>query len=130
MKKLISIALIALLAGQSISPNMDACCELQKLPEFIAHFHDHQKEDGDSFFQFVYEDLMSTKGSEDGHHDDANHDDLPFHGNHQCSHAPLAFLTMQFEDGVIYSEQQPANYGYLSLVPNGFSESPFQPPKS
>jgi hypothetical protein len=115
---------------QSISPKMDICCELEKLPAIIHHFQHHQEEDGDSFVQFVYEDLLSTTGSKEGHHNDSNREDSPFQGNHNCSHAPLAFLSYQFDDVSIVEYYKSAKFGtYLSKAPQGFSESPFQPPK-
>jgi hypothetical protein len=109
---------------------MDICCELEKLPAIFHHFEHHREDDGDSFFEFVYEDLLSSKGTEDGHHNDSNHEDLPFSGSHQCSHAPVAFVSFQLENFAIEPVIIDMSYGmYLSQSPQGYIDSPFQPPK-
>lgn len=108
---------------------MDICCELQKLPAVFTHFQEHREADGDNFLQFVYEDFFSSQGTEDGHHE-GDHDDLPFNGNHQCCHAPLAFVTFQFEDFKVTESYLDTKFGaYFSPAPQGYIETPFQPPK-
>lgn len=109
---------------------MDICCELQKLPAVFAHFQEHRQLDGDNFLEFVYEDLLNAQGNESGHHNDSGHEDLPFNGNHQCSHAPLAFLTFQLEEFSLEVVNQNTIFGaYLSPSPQGYIDSPFQPPQ-
>lgn len=115
---------------QVISPNMDICCELQKLPAVFAHFQEHKAVDGDNFLQFVYEDLFNAQGTEDGHHEGDDHEDLPFNGNHHCSHAPVAFVTFQLDDLTILAFNQDAKYGTFHFFAlQGYIDSPFQPPK-
>lgn len=54
----------------------------------MAHYESHESFDGDSFWEFIMEDYASHQGDHEGHHSDG-HEDLPFHGQHQCNHAPL-----------------------------------------
>jgi hypothetical protein len=70
--------------------SLDVCCEIQKFPNLLAHFAEHKALDGDSVFEFVVEDYIDH-GSGSNHHDENSHEDLPFHGNHTCSHAPIYF---------------------------------------
>lgn len=49
--------------------------------------------DGDSVLDFVVKDYIDhCSGS--NHHDENSHEDLPFHGNHTCSHGSIYFSSV------------------------------------
>jgi hypothetical protein len=73
--------------------SLDVCCQIQKIPNLVAHFAEHKALDGDSVIEFVVEDYINH-GSGTNHHDENSHQDLPFHGNHTCSHAPIYFSSV------------------------------------
>ena len=80
--------------------------------------------------EFVSEHLFQLGDFNHEHSDDSDHEDLPFHGNHHCTHAPLAFVAFQSEEISLKEFHLIINYGtFVSPAPKGFSESPFQPPK-
>jgi hypothetical protein len=109
---------------------MDLCCELQKLPEFFSHFNLHQESEGDSFLEYMCEHLLQVGAINHEHANGTEHEELPFHGNHQCAHGPLAFITFPSLEFTVAINQVTIQYGkYLSPALKGYSESPFQPPK-
>tara|TARA_A100000171_G_scaffold45453_1_gene49197 strand:- start:5977 stop:6369 length:393 start_codon:yes stop_codon:yes gene_type:complete len=113
----------------SLSVNLDFCCEFQKLPNLFEHFSEHQQFNGDSFLDFLAENYLKNDG-EQKHHDTNDHENLPFHGAHQCSHAPL-FYTFDFK---ILPENpgEPADSAqgrYLSFYTSNYTDGPFHPPK-
>ena len=83
---------IALLLLGMLSMNLDLCCQIQKIPYLLTHFEEHQVLDGDSIFEFIVEDYIDH-GSGENHHNEKGHENLPFHGSHTCSHAPIYFST-------------------------------------
>ncbi len=117
---------------QSMWPNMDICCELQKLPNLFDHYEEHKKFDGDSFFQFLVEDYLNNYGDDQGHHDDSDHDDLPFHGQHQCCHGYIFIAPPMelFELSTLNFSIQIRTGIYSFSLCSEYSESPFQPPKA
>lgn len=117
---------------QMMAPNMDMCCELQKLPGLLAHYEEHKSFDDDGFFEFLVEDYFSHEGDNEGHHSDNNHEDLPFHGQHQCNHAPV-FLTHSAQSirldnplAILVS----TGSRYLFACSSEYSETIIQPPQS
>ncbi|UXP31589.1 hypothetical protein N6H18_14650 [Reichenbachiella agarivorans] len=131
MKFIAGISLTCLFLIQALVPSMDICCELEKLPALMEHYRAHQSLDGDSFVEFVAEDYFNGDGTAQGHHEDDEHEDLPFQGDHQCHHAP--FLCTVNGPIFLSTVRVPHIIEYrdfsTSLI-SEFSDSPFQPPKA
>ena len=132
MNSILSISFGFLLLMQAMVPNMDLCCELQKLPNLFDHYEEHKEFDGDSFLQFLTEDYLNDKGDAQGHHDDSDHDDLPFHGQHQCAHGYvfIASLLDRIEMGTIHFSTQTKASLYTFSISSEYLDTPFQPPQS
>lgn len=118
-----------MLVFSTIAMSMDVCCQIQKLPFLIAHFGEHKALDGDSVFEFVVEDYIDH-GSEGNHHNEGSHENLPFHGSHTCSHAPICFssvsvfLVIQSDEKIMETR---SFYNFLFTSP-ALGEL-FQPPQ-
>lgn len=129
MKRLGNKSFIALLLLGMLSMNLDLCCQIQKFPFLISHFGEHQKEHGDSVIDFVVEDYIDHGNDKNGH-DEESHGNLPFHGSHTCSHAPIYFSTV---NDIIASQ----SFSFLEQVESYYNfnfTSPvlgelFQPPQ-
>ena len=110
---------------------MDMCCELQKLPALFDHFEEHKAFDGDSFFEFIAEDYVFHDDNSEGHHDHDNDDDLPFHGQHQCNHAPVqlthSFVDIELDTPPFFSQSKGSIYKFS--ISSEFPDKPFQPPQ-
>lgn len=132
MKVLFSLTLSFLLIVQALVPNMEVACEIEKLPELLAHFHHHQQANEISFIEFLVEDYVTHSGNEQEHHEDGSHDDLPFHGNHQCAHA-TAFAAIFASQIKILSPTAffvSQNSKYTLSVTSVYLDTPFQPPQA
>lgn len=114
----------------TLSMNLDLCCEFQKIPNLINHYDEHNSYDGDSFWQFLVEDYLNFQGDQE-HHESKEHDDLPFHGSHQCSHAPLLY-TLDSRNNIPASEKptDAANGMYSFSCISAFTDTPLQPPQA
>ncbi|MEB2787099.1 hypothetical protein [Algoriphagus persicinus] len=132
MNFILYISFSGLFLMQSMGSTMDLCCELQKLPNLFDHYEEHQEFDGDSFLEFLAEDYLNDKDDVQGHHDDSDHDDLPFHGQHQCCHGYIfiAPLLGQTEVATLYFSTLTRASCYSFSLSSEYSESPFQPPKA
>jgi hypothetical protein len=109
--------------------NMDICCEIQKIPNLMTHFAEHQSDDGDSFVEFLFEDYIDH-GSAENHHDEKDHDDLPFHGNHQCQHTNVFYSTTpSFILEVECTFIEGNNIAYVFSLSSSDLDTPFQPPQ-
>jgi hypothetical protein len=93
MNQLRHIAILPLLILSTMAMSLDVCCQIAKFPNLLTHFAEHKALDGDTVFEFVVEDYIDH-GSGSNHHDENSHEDLPFHGNHTCSHAPIYFSAL------------------------------------
>lgn len=132
MNRLTSISLSMIFVVQIFAPNMDMCCELEKLPALFAHFEEHKAFDGDSFFEFLVEDYVHHDDNSEGHHDHDKDDDLPFHGQHQCNHAPI-YLTYTFSNIELgnksFSLQTKGSF-YQFSISSEYLDKPIQPPQA
>lgn len=117
---------------QVMVPNMDLCCELQKLPELFDHYDDHKEFEGDSFWEFLAEDYLNDKGDAQGHHDDSDHENLPFRGQHQCCHGYVFIpsLSDHVKVAARYFCTQTKASSYTFSISTGYLDAPFQPPKA
>ncbi|PIB35452.1 hypothetical protein BFP72_08625 [Reichenbachiella sp. 5M10] len=128
MRFIIGISLTTIFIIQGLVPNMDICCELEKLPTLMQHYEEHKAYDGDSFIEFLVEDYLSDE--EEGHHDDSQDSELPFHGQHQCPHAPLFCTVEQYFALTQVDALEISQYSMYSFsMVSAYAEAPFQPPK-
>ncbi|HSM62957.1 MAG TPA: hypothetical protein VK833_03360 [Gillisia sp.] len=124
----ISLTFLFLLQGFGLS--VDLCCELPKISNLLEHYEEHNEAFGDSFMEFLEEDYFSFNDSQK-HHDNSDHEDLPFQGNHHCCSHTLVYYTLN-TDYVITPELVELNPEYSFFNSEFFSEyldSPFQPPQ-
>ena len=129
MNLLRSISLSSFFIITALMMNMDLCCELPKIPNLIEHYAEHKSTDGDSFWQFLMEDYIDQESGHN-HHNDGEHDDLPFHGSHTCHHAPVVFdsnITYSLSPLRLYLEKGNCEYHFPFL--SIYLEAPFQPPQ-
>ena len=92
MKKIASLTMSIMFLFQGMARDMDLCEQIEKFSNFVSHYQDHEKFHGDSFFEYVVEDYLSSKIDNDDHHPGSNKKQSPTHANHQCCH-PLVFVT-------------------------------------
>ncbi|MFQ3214804.1 MAG: hypothetical protein ACJAT1_000823 [Marivirga sp.] len=131
MRSLLSIGFSFLFLMQSFAPNGDLCCELQKIPQLVNHYLEHKAFDGDSFYQFLAEDFFNEGHDLAGAHDKQEHEDMPFHGNHQCTHGPVFISSTASIELSQLIEVNTINYPAGKIQdPTEFIESPFQPPRA
>jgi hypothetical protein len=131
MKPFSAIVFSLLFLVQAFAPNGDLCCELQKIPALLSHYAEHKAYDGDSFYQFLAEDFFNEGHDLAGQHDTKEHEEMPFHGNHQCAHTPIYIPNDTSIELSEVSIEQPILYHPLHLqFCSEFVYSPFQPPKA
>ena len=129
MKRLGNNSFIALLLLGMLSMNLDLCCQIQKLPFLLSHYGEHQKEHGDSVVDFVVEDYIDH-GNDNTGHDEENHENLPFHGNHTCSHPSIYFSSItEFVVPQSFTEKVQAESNYNFLYTSPVLGELFQPPR-
>lgn len=113
----------------SLVMTMDLCCELPKIPTVLAHFSEHQSQDDNTYWQLIME-HYGHDGEGQNHHDEGDHDDLPFHGSHTCQHAPVVFtsnINYSLLPITLYVER--GNCEYHFSFSSIYLEAPFQPPQ-
>ncbi len=115
---------------QGMARDMDLCEQIEKFSNFVSHYQDHEKFHGDSFFEYVVEDYLSSKIDNDDHHPGSNKKQSPTHANHQCCH-PLVFVTPTsiFAIGLLKFETQQRFDNSTFQINSRFQESLFQPPR-
>jgi hypothetical protein len=129
MNRIKSILLSTLFIATAFVMTMDLCCELPKIPNLLTHFSDHQQRDNDSFWEFLIEDYAHQE-SANNHHNDEEHDELPFHGSHQCHHAPVVFtssVSYSFVPSNLFVDTE--NCGFQFSISSIYLDAPFQPPQ-
>lgn len=109
---------------------MDICCELQKLPNLVKHYEEHKKCNDDSILEFFVNDYINFDGLADNHKDDSNHQELPFHGNHQCNHGSVYYSVIQSIEVSSIGFQAEDQFSHYTIhFSSKYPDSPFQPPK-
>lgn len=132
MKIVASISLAIFFLLQSFVSEIDLCCDLEKIGDFICHYQDHNNEDGDNFYEFICEVYLTADG--DPHQDNnekQSHEDTPCQNCSQCTHIYQAPSNFKLEDNdtprSINTSALIAEYRFS--LNTSFLESPFQPPK-
>ena len=111
-------------------PHSDLC-ELRKIPALYEHYQEHRLADGDSFFEFIYEDFLSDVGDREKHHGKEPSQDMPFQNHssqsHCCNFIPLVLNSYDMNKPQAVLEEgfnlYFLNYSFLYL------DSIFQPPR-
>lgn len=125
-----SISMSFLFLFQGIVANMEVCKQIEKISDFIAHYQQHKSFEGDSFFEFVYEDLIANNHNSDEHHKNPEEENPPFHSSHQCCQHYV--ILTPFEPtclNVIFSEEQDQFNYYNFSIRSRYLETLFQPPQ-
>jgi len=132
MNSILSISFSFLFLMQAMVPNMDLCCELQKLPVLFEHYDEHSEHDGTTILQFLNFHYGSGQEAEEHHHDDEHDSKLPFHGQHQCCHGYIfiAPLLGEMEVGTLHFSTQTKASLYTFSISTEYLDTPFQPPKA
>jgi hypothetical protein len=131
MRSLAAIAFITLFMIKGLLPSLDLSCELQKLPNLFEHYEEHKACHDDSFWNFLIEDYLAFDDHSNGHHDDSDHEDLPFQGSHECFHtAHFSAPEITFELISFESFTSELETSYFPPVSTEYLDSPFQPPKA
>jgi hypothetical protein len=116
---------------QGISANMELCEQLEKISTFVSHYQIHKEYGGDSFYEYVVEELFSDQGDNDAHHNGSHEDNVPLHSQHQCCHSPVFIAT---SNGIALKKldfRVNKQYSQYSFQYNSrFLESLFQPPRA
>lgn len=114
---------------QGMAANMEVCEQIEKISDFVAHYQEHKSFDGDTFFEFVYEDYISDTNDND-HHQDSDHDNVPVHSSHQCCQHFVFFTSIESSlINTLASEVQNHFNFYTSNINSRYLESLFQPPR-
>src|SRR5690554_7650307 len=131
MNSFASISLLLLFLIKGMFPNMDLGCELLKIPNLMEHYAEHRECNDGSFWQFLLDDYLNVDGESGDHRDDSGHDNLPFHGNHQCCHPSVFYAPEQYFSLGTFEPEPETAFGYGSTFHTFESlDSPFQPPKA
>lgn len=130
MKIIASISLSFLFLTQGMTTNMDLCEQLEKFSNFISHYQIHKEHGGDSFYEYVVEEVFSDQGDDDAHHKGSMEDNTPRHTHHKCCN-PSVFIAPSIVVSLknfVFKEKRQYSYYYFQFN-SRYLESPFQPPK-
>lgn len=116
---------------QGMSPNMELCEQLEKASNFISHYQIHKEYGGDSFYEYVVEELFSDDGDNNAHHDGSHEDKAPVHSHHQCCHPSVFIPTSNGIAIKVFDFKVKKKYSFYSFQFNSrYLESLFQPPRA
>ena len=131
MKLVNAIALSFLFLTQGMNIGMDSSKQIEHFSNFIAHYQVHKEYGGDSFYEYVVEELFSDTGDIEAHHNGSHEDKLPIHSHTECSHASVYVIIA--DDFVMhtdsYSEKKQGIY-YQFQFNSRYLETLFQPPQA
>lgn len=124
-----SFLLLFLIKG--LIPSLDLCCELQKVPKLMEHFDEHRTCNDDSFIKFLLNEYIAGEADSRGHHDEADHENLPFNGSHQCCQLSVfvksdPFFSLEEFEFTLLNEYGFRSHFYASEI----IDSLFEPPKA
>ena len=127
MSKLFAISYSLLILVQSFNINLE---DISKLKVLLEHAEYHQKNYGDSFFEFINEHYGSVKYAHGSDHKE--HENLPFKGDHHmCSHIhnPFTINSINYDIKKPSFIEVPFNFYYEETTSVFEKLSVFQPPK-
>ena len=131
MNSFASISFIFIFLVKGMFPGIDLGCELQKLPNLLDHYQEHKTCNDNSFLIFLVNDYINLAGdAEQPHHDDTDHEELPFHGNHQCCHASTFYASDGHFSITAFEYAFQAEFdSYKPPHSSEFLDSPLRPPQ-
>lgn len=130
MNSFASISLVLLFLIKGMAPGIDLGCELQKLPNLLNHYEEHKACNDGSFWQFILDDYINFDGDSQDHHNDDEHKNLPFHGNHHCCNFSIFFTSDEHFTVMVLDFTTQTKFSFHdSFQPSEFLDSPFQPPQ-
>ena len=116
---------------QGMASNMELCEQLEKFSSFISHYQIHKEYGGDSFYEYVVEEIFSDQGDNDAHHNESHEDKAPVHSHHQCCHPSVFIATSNGVAIKTFGYKEKNNYSFYSFQFNSrYLESLFQPPRA
>lgn len=97
----------------------------------MSHFQEHKACNDNSFLTFLVDDYINLDGdAEQPHHDDTDHENLPFHGSHQCCHASIFYASNERFSIMAFEYAIKAEFAYYEPSHSSeFLDSPLQPPQ-
>ncbi|KEO72160.1 hypothetical protein [Anditalea andensis] len=130
MKSFTYIVLITLLSVKALMPNMDLCCDIQKIPAFFDHYQLHKVTYGDNFWDFVEGHYLYNDDEYRFIADDPEHANLPFRENHKncCTQGIFISKTENYQLNSPVPIHLQHNTLYQSIFNSGLFKSLFQPP--
>ena len=130
MKKKAALLMSFMFLFQGMARDMDLCEQIELVSNFISHYQDHAKVHGDTFFEYVAEDYLSSESDNGEHHPGSDNHQSPAHSTHQCCH-PLVFITATnlFTLRILKSDIKQKFDIYTFQINSRFQESLFQPPQ-
>ena len=109
---------------------MDLSCELQKLPNLLEHYREHKACNDGSFLDFLINDFLHG-GDLAQDHKESEHENLPFHGSHNCFHPAFFYANEQhFSLTVLGFDTSQTFAVYNTYFPSLSPDSPSQPPRA
>lgn len=130
MRSFTSIVFVLLFLFSGIVPGVDLGCELKKLPNLFDHYEEHKACNNGSFWQFLVNEYLDADCGSEPHKDDPNHENLPFHGGHQCCQNSVYYASQEYFSIVLIEHFSQTRFAYTrQFLPTGFYDTPFQPPQ-
>lgn len=115
---------------QGITSTIDMCDKMEHFSDFMEHYQVHKDYDGDSFFEYVVEELFDDQGDKE-HHKGVHENEAPAHSHHQCCHASLFVMHSNSMVMKSITVEQAKQHTYYNFHFNSrFLESLFQPPRA
>lgn len=118
--------LMFLFLAKGMLPGIDLGCEIQKIPNLLSHYKEHNE---NTFWEFLEEHYLNNDIQTQ--HEDPEHENLPFHGNQHCSHLALFYLSEEHILLLDLGLAMQINFSFFNVFCYfEFLDSPFQPPKA
>lgn len=130
MKSIAYLVLVTIISVKAFLPNMDLCCDINKIPTFFDHYQLHKITYGDTFWEFVEGHYLYNDDEYGFIAADPEHANLPFRENHQNTYqwifiSKMEKIQLQTPDSIYLNHWAL----YTAVDPAALYNSPFQPPK-
>jgi hypothetical protein len=131
MKLISSLSMVVLFLFQGMNISVDFHEHLEKVSDFISHYQVHKAYDGDSFYQYVVEELFDHPSDGESHHTDSHEDNTPSHSHQQSCHVSVFVAPSNSVAIPSITAEQVKQHTYYNFHFNSrFLESLFQPPRA
>ena len=130
MKTIAYIVLVSIISAKAFLPNMDLCCDINKIPNFFDHYQLHKITYGDTFWEFVEGHYLYNDDEYGFIAADPEHANLPFKENHPTIYQWIFILKLEKIQLQSLAPIHLNHWGlYKAADPADLYYSPFQPPK-